>query len=470
MWKSSTYNGFERDRFILSYEKIVLLIVVATSFVTPFMGSALNIAIPSIGREFSASATVLSWVPTSYILATATFLLPVGRYADINGRRTVYTTGILLFSAATLLCGMAQSIFWLILLRVVQGIGASFIFSTGIAIVAAAYPAEHRGKALGFTTASTYIGLSAGPVLGGFISYHFGWRSIFLLSAILGFLTFFGAYHFLKKETAASAGEPFDIVGCLFYMCGLVATLYGFAFLTDGLMARVLLTAGVFLLMAFLGYERRQTHPLLDMHLFLDNVTFTFSNLAAMINYSATFAIGFLASLHLQVVMDFDSRTAGWVMLSQPLLMALFSPFAGRLSDRVEPRIVASGGMALTTLGLFLFMFVSRHTTLPVIMGDLALIGLGFAFFSSPNNNAIMGSVGKDKYGIAASALATMRMTGQAVSMSIVALTLAMYGGREAMGANSVDMVLKSTQTALSIFTVLSAAGIFFSLKRGRIR
>ncbi|HWR28920.1 MAG TPA: MFS transporter [Negativicutes bacterium] len=454
----------------MAYEKIVLLIVIATSFVTPFMGSALNIAIPAIGREFSSSATMLSWVATSYILATATCLLPAGRFADINGRRAVYTAGILLFTIATLLCGIVESVAWLIFMRAIQGIGASFIFSTGMAILAAAYPPESRGKALGYSTASTYIGLSAGPVLGGVISFHFGWRIIFFLSAILGFLVFFMAYRFLRKETAAAAGERFDTVGCLLYMSGLVATLYGFAFLMDGMAPRVLLAAGAILLTGFVRYEIRKDHPLLEIHLFTENVTFAFSNLAAMINYSATFAIGFLASLHLQVVMGLDARVAGWVMLSQPLIMALFSPFAGRLSDKVEPRIVSSIGMALTTLGLLMFAFVTQQTTLPVIIAEMALIGLGFAFFSSPNNNAIMGSVGKEKYGVASSSLATMRMSGQAVSMSIVALIMAMNGGQEAMGAQSVDMVLASTRSALVIFTVLSVAGIFFSLKRGRVR
>ena len=454
----------------MAYEKIVLLIVTATSFVTPFMGSALNIAIPAIGREFSSSATLMSWVATSYILATATCLLPAGRFADINGRIVIYTTGLFLFSTATLLCGLVDSIGGLIFMRAVQGVGASFIFSTGMAILAAVYPPESRGKALGVSTAATYVGLSAGPVLGGIISFHFGWRTIFFVSTVLGFLVFFMACKFLRKEAAAAAGERFDTIGCLLYMSGLVATLYGFSFLLDGLAPRLLLVSGLALLVGFIRYERRKDFPLLETHLFTDNVTFAFSNLAAMINYSATFAIGFLASLHLQFVMGLDARVAGWVMLSQPLLMALFSPFAGRLSDRIEPRIVSSAGMALTTVGLFLFIFVGRDTTLPVIMVDLALIGLGFAFFSSPNNNAIMGSVGKEKYGIAASSLATMRMSGQAVSMSIVALIMAMYGGKEAMGAQSVEMVLASTRSALIIFTTLSMAGIFFSLKRGTIR
>ena len=453
----------------MTYEKTVLLIVTATSFVTPFMASSLNIAIPSIGREFAVSPTVLSWVATAYILATATCLLPAGRFADLKGRSRIYTAGIFLFSTATLLCGVASSAAWLIFLRMLQGIGAAFIFSTGMAILAAAYPPESRGRALGYSTASTYVGLSAGPVLGGLISFHFGWRIIFGLSAFLGFLVFFLAYRFLRRETGNS-GEQFDTVGCCLYMAGLVSSLYGFSFLLDGWMPRALLAAGIALLILFFRYENRRIHPLLDIHLFTDNVTFAFSNLAAMINYSATFAIGFLASLHLQVVMGLDARAAGWVMLSQPALMAIFSPFAGRLSDRVEPRIVASSGMAMTTIGLFFYIFVTRTTTLPVIIAELSLIGLGFAIFSSPNNNAIMGSVGKEKYGTAASSLATMRMVGQAISMSIVALIMAMNGGRQAIGADSVSMLLASTRYVLIAFTALSMAGIYFSLKRGRIR
>ncbi len=451
------------------YEKTVLLIVTATSFVTPFMASSLNIAIPSIGREFSVSPTVLSWVATAYILATATCLLPAGRIADIKGRSRIYTAGIFLFSTATLLCGVASSAAWLIFLRMIQGIGAAFIFSTGMAILAAAYPPERRGRALGYSTASTYVGLSAGPVLGGLISFHYGWRIIFGLSAFLGFLVFFVAYRFLQREECAG-DERFDTVGCWLYMTGLVSSLYGFSFLLEGWVPRLMLLAGIVLLIVFFRVETRQTHPLLDIRLFTDNVTFAFSNLAAMINYSATFAIGFLASLHLQVVMEMDARAAGLVMLSQPALMAVFSPFAGRLSDRIEPRIVASAGMAMTTIGLFFFIFVTRTTTLPVLVLELALIGLGFAFFSSPNNNAIMGSVGKEKYGTAASSLATMRMVGQAVSMSIVALIMAMNGGRQAIGADSVAMLLASTRNVLIVFTVLSMAGIYFSLKRGRIR
>jgi MFS family permease len=277
------------------------------------------------------------------------------------------------------------------------------------------------------------------------------------------------AYRFLRREEAGSAGERFDSRGSLLYMSGMVASLYGFAHLLDGAVPRIILSAGLLLLSWFIWYETGRESPLLEISLFTGNLTFAFSNIAAMINYSATFAVGFLASLYLQVVLGLDSRAAGWILLSQPFLMAMLSPFAGRLSDRMEPRIVASAGMAITAAGLLMFLFVSRTTPLPLVIAELAIIGLGFAFFSSPNNNAILGSVGKEKYGVAASSLATMRMTGQAVSMSVVALVMAFNGGQEALGGRSAEMVLASTHGAMAIFTVLSVAGIFFSLKRGRL-
>ena len=453
----------------MAYEKIVLIVVMGTSFVTPFMGSAMNIAIPAIGQEFHSNAIDLSWIVSSYILATVACLLPVGRFADLRGRSRIYFTGISIFSVATLGCAMADNLAWLIGCRVLQGMGASCIFSTGIAILAAVFPPERRGQALGFSTASTYVGLSAGPVLGGLISFYLGWRSIFWISALLGFVMFLLAYRYLRREQGSAAGESFDRVGCFLYMSGLVASLQGFAFLTGGAGPALLLCVGLILLAGFAAYERRQEYPLLEVRLFTENLTFAFSNLAAMINYCATFAVGFLASLYLQVVLDLDARSAGLVMLSQPLLMAVFSPFAGHLSDRMEPRIVASGGMALTALGLLLFAFVDADTSLSWVIADLSLMGLGFAFFSSPNNNAIMGAVGREKYGVAASALSTMRMAGQAVSISTVALIMSWHGGQSAMG-QSAPMVLQSMRSALGLFTVLSMLGIVFSLKRGRVR
>jgi MFS family permease len=245
--------------------------------------------------------------------------------------------------------------------------------------------------------------------------------------------------------------------------------MYGMSSVASHTWEIYVLAAGVLILGLFVKYELGVTYPVLNMRLFTGNATFAFSNLAALINYSATFAVGFLLSLHLQVVLGFNSQTAGLVLLSQPILMALLSPYAGRLSDRVEPRVVSSLGMALTTAGLLVFCFLNKGLPLWLIVLDLAVLGTGFALFSSPNSNAVMGSVEKRFYGVASSTLGTMRLVGQAVSMAIVTLVVTLFIGNVELGSANPEMLVRGARTAFIIFTVLCFMGIFASLKRGNV-
>ena len=411
-----------------SIKKYALITSVVASFLTPFMGSAVNLAIPSIGRSLEGGAVMLSWVVSSFLLATAALLLPLGRLADIHGRKKLFVLGILIFSVFSFLCGFAWSLLSLIVLRLFQAVGGALIFGTSIAILTSIYPPQERGRVLGINVASVYIGLSVGPVLGGILNHQLGWQSIFFFSAFLGLVTFIFAAIKLKGEWADARGEYFDLPGSVTYMAGIAATLFGFSMISVSF-AKYVFGAGIVLLGIFIWRQARIEQPLMDVRLFRSNVAFAFSNLAALINYSATFALGFLLSLYLQIVRGFDSEMAGLILLSQPVLMAALSPLAGRLSDRIEPRIVSSWGMALTSLGLFAFVFIGKGMSVREIVLCLILIGVGFALFSSPNTNAIMGSVEKKFYGVASSTLATMRLLGQAVSMAIATLLIHLYLG-----------------------------------------
>jgi MFS family permease len=213
--------------------------------------------------------------------------------------------------------------------------------------------------------------------------------------------------------------------------------------------------------------ESKTSFPLINIRLFLRNTVFAFSNLAAMINYSATFAIGFLVSLYLQLVRGYPPHTAGFILLAQPIIMALFSSFAGSLSDRIEPRFVASFGMLLNALGLFIFVFIGSSTPVWIIVANLALIGFGFALFSSPNTNAIMGSVDERFYGIASSTVSTMRMMGMATSMAVVTLVMAIFAGDAGLDAIDPLLLLKSFKIAFAVFAVLCVSGVFASFARG---
>lgn len=451
-------------------KKYTLLVAMGASFLTPFMGSAINLAVPSIGRDFNSSAILLSWVVTSYLLSSAAFLVPFGRLADIVGRKKIFLAGVAAFSLFSLLCGLARSIESLIIFRILQGVGSAMIFGTGMAILTSVFPPQERGRVLGLNVAVVYTGLSLGPVLGGWMNHNLGWQSIFYFNALVGILILFFTVSRLAGEWAGARGESFDFTGAVLYSAGLVMFMYGISSIATSAWAGYFLAAGLAVMAGFVRYEIRVAQPVLNMRLFTGNATFAFSNLAALINYSATFAVGFLLSLHLQVVMGYNSQIAGLILLAQPVIMALLSPFAGRLSDRVEPRVVSSWGMALTTMGLLVFCFISSSTPIWLVMGNLGLLGTGFALFSSPNSNAVMGSVEKRFYGVASSALGTMRLTGQAVSMAIVTLIIAFFVGNVKLGPEYSELLIRSSRTAFIVFTVLCFAGIFASLARGNVR
>ncbi|MEQ8201962.1 MAG: MFS transporter [Syntrophomonadaceae bacterium] len=451
----------------LNQERVTLLVVTGTAFLVPFIGSAINLALPLLGEEYHSSALLLGWVVTGYLLASAALLLPFGRLADIIGRRKVFLTGLCLFTLVSFLCSLATSMEMLVTLRLLQGITSAMIFSTSTAILTSVYPPARMGKALGMSVASTYTGLSLGPVLGGWMNHNLGWRSIFYFIVIISLAVTIFTAGWLKGEWRGAEGERYDLAGTLLYVVGLAAFLYGVSSLSSSPWAWYATGLGALCLGIFVWFELGQEHPLIRIKLFVENITFAFANLAAMINYSATFGLGFLLSIYLQVIMGYSSQTAGLILLSQPLMMALLSPLAGSLSDRIEPRKVATTGMLLSTMGIFIFLFLNRQTSIYLLIPNLALIGLGFALFSSPNTNAVMSSVPPRLYGIASSTLGTMRMVGQAVSMAIVTLIMAAYLGQARLSQVDPAVLMSAIHTAFMIFFVFCCLGVLASLARG---
>jgi EmrB/QacA subfamily drug resistance transporter len=433
------------------------------------MGSSIAIALPSIGGELAMDAILLGWVATAYLLAAAMFLVPLGRIADIYGRKRIFTYGMITYTAASLLSAISTSAAMLISFRVLQGIGGAMIFSTGVAILTSVFPPEERGRVLGINVAAVYAGLSLGPFVGGLLTQYLGWRSIFWANVPLGLLIIALIFWKLKGEWAEAKGEKFDIAGSIIYSLMLIAIMYGFTMLPE-LPGAGLILAGGLGIVAFVKWETKVKSPVLDVRLFRNNTVFALSNLAAFINYSATFAVSFLLSLYLQYIKGLTPQIAGLVLVAAPVVQAIFSPFAGRLSDKIEPRIVASLGMGLTVIGLIFFIFLGNTTSLWFIIAGLIILGFGFALFSSPNTNAVMSSVEKRSYGVASATLATMRQIGMMFSMGMVMLIFAIYLGRVQITPEYYAPFLSSLNTAFIIFTVLCFGGIFASLARGKVR
>jgi EmrB/QacA subfamily drug resistance transporter len=450
-------------------KRSALLVTTLGAFLSPFAISSVNIALPSIGRQFQMDAILLSWVTTAYLLASAVFLVPFGKIADIYGRKRIFTYGIVTFTLASVALAISNSAIMLVCFRILQGIGAAGIYCVGAAILTSVFPLRELGKVLGINVTSVYLGHSLGPFLGGFLTQYYGWRSIFLLNIFLGLVIIVLIFTNLKGEWQEAKGEKFDLIGSITFSLSLLLIMYGFSQLSTMTGVWLILMGGLGIL-AFIKWEAKVKAAVLDISLFRNNRAFVFSNLTALINYSATFAITFLLSLYLQYMRKLTPKEAGFILVFQPIVQAIFSPFSGKLSDKMEPQKVASIGMALTVAGLFLLTLLNEGTSLTFIVASLILLGLGFALFSSPNTNAVMSSVEKRFYGVASGTLGTMRAIGMIFSMGITILIFSRYIGKVQITAEYYPVFLRCIKLTFAFFGVLCIGGILASLARGKVR
>jgi len=446
-------------------KRSVLIVTSFAAFLTPFLGSAINLALPAIAKDFNTTAIELGWIASSFILSCVIFLLPFGRLADIVGRKKIFTYGISLFTLSTFLIIFSWNIESLIIFRIFQGISAALIFGTSLAILTSVFGPGERGRAMGINITAVYTGLSGGPVIGGLLTQHFGWRSVFGFLVPIGLVSIYLIIKKMKSEWIEAKGEEFDWKGSIIYGISMASAMYGFSRLPTSA-GWIFLGSGIALGFIFLLFEKRIDNPVFDIRLILRNRVFAFSGLAALIHYSATSATGFFISLYLQYLKGLDARSAGFIMISQPVMMALLSPIAGKLSDKYNPGIIASAGMGLTASGLIMLCFVTTTTPLYMITGLLIVMGIGFGLFSSPNSNAIMSSVEKKHLGVASGVVGTMRMAGQMLSMGIAMMLLAVYLGQVAITPATYPGLISGMRTGFIIFSLLCILGIFASLAR----
>ena len=449
-----------------SSRSAILFAVCMAHFMMPFMMSAVGVSLPVMGRDLQASALQLGLVETTYVLSASIFLLAMGRFGDIHGRRRIFQIGLLLFALIGGLISQAWSIEVVIALRFLQGMGGAMVMATTMAMVVSAFPPAERGKALGIAVASVYAGISCGPFVGGYLVAWLGWRSIFYLILPLGLLTFLVTRWKIKDEWADAQGEPFDWTGVALYAPAILFLVLGVANLSRGWWAWLLVLLAHLGLLLFLRHEARTVHPLLNVDLLRHNRVFALSNLAALFNYAATFGVTFFLSLYLQYVKGMGPQQAGTILIVQPLVQAFFSPFCGRLSDRIPAAYVATSGMAFCALGLAVAAGLKADSSLPQVFLLLVFLGLGFALFSSPNVSMIMGSVEARNLGVASGLNATMRTLGMLTSMLIITLIFAALMQGQPVTAATQQAFLASMRLALMIFSGLCVIGIGCSLGR----
>ncbi|OHE23748.1 MAG: hypothetical protein A2Z43_01260 [Syntrophobacterales bacterium RBG_19FT_COMBO_59_10] len=446
-------------------KRLVFVAVSCASFLAPYTGSAINVTLPTIGAELGMNHAMLQYVVSAYVTMNAILLVPFGRLADIYGRRVFFQVGMVIFLAAHLVCAFAPNSWVLIAGRGMGGIAASMFFSNVIAILSSVFDDSERGKVLGINASIVYVGLTVGPFIGGLLTSWWGWRSVFLSVVPLVVIGSTLAWWKLPRDFRRGNSGTVNLSGSAHYMAMLVLFILGLSAM-PGMNGALAVGASVVLGILFFRKDARSASPLIDVFRFRGNRVFLFSNLANFIQYLSAFATIFLVSLFLQndQIKNLSPHAAGIILLAQPLIQALFSPLAGALSDRFEARWIASGGMAVTAAGLLSFSLLPPTAPVYLIVMILVCQGIGFAFFTSPNNNIVMGSVSSNIYGIASGILVTGRVLGMSLSMATTAVVFNVFNSQR----DRPDAFLNSFHTLFAIFFLLSLLGIACSAARGK--
>lgn len=446
------YKELKRDLLILG---------ILVSFLTPFVRSSINLAIPALGNEFDLSALFLSWISTIYLLVNAILYIPFGRIGDIYGRRRIFQYGLIIFTASSFISAFSTSGEMFLFFRVFQAIGNAMIFANLNAMISSAFPVNERGKAFGLTSMSVFVGLILGPILGGVITEIVGWRTLFYVDTIIGIVATYAITRF-KHDWIDAEGEKLDIVGSFLLGISLITILYGFSDFTSKY-SLFLIIGGIIGLSLFYLVEKRVEFPLINLSLFKSK-RFTFGNITAFINYAAFVSVGFILTLYLQYLKGYSPITAGLIVSVQSVMMILVSPFAGRLSDKIDPGSVSTIGMVLTTIGVGLLTLINFENALYLGGVSLIIFGAGIGLFYSSNTKMVMGAVDKKYFGVASATLSDMRSMGQIFGMGIVMILISsILGNAQIMPSNYPELII-SLRFSMVAITVLSAIGIFTSL------
>jgi EmrB/QacA subfamily drug resistance transporter len=441
-------------------QRAVLAVVTTAEFLTTFMASSVMVALRAIDEQWHVSTDVLSWLSLGYILAVAALLMPAGKLADLTGRKRLFVIGMSAFATIAFASAFTPSSASLIAFRLLLGVSTAMLYACITAIVSLAYPPETRGWALGIQVSGVYLGLTAGPLLGGLIVDSLGWRWVFIITGVLGAVNSVLSWWVMRGiEWRESKHARFDLIGSFAWAVGLTAFLIGLSRLPD-VVGGALVAVGVAGIAAFLWWETRASDPILNLDLFRKNRVFGFSNLAIFLSYAGNFAPYYLMSLYLQYNLGLNAWVTGLLLVVAPAVQTPVSPLAGRLADRIRARLLAAVGMAVCVFALGGLAFLGSDTAYWYIVLMLAVLGLGFALFSSPIMHAVMGSVDRRYSGVASATISTMRMTGQNVSMVLAALLLSVFVGRHEIRSTDYPDLLTSVRLTFAILAGLCVLGV----------
>ncbi|MCC6484361.1 MAG: MFS transporter [Armatimonadetes bacterium] len=445
---------------------MILLAIGAGTFMSALDASVVNVVLPVIREVMRTDVASVEWIVTVYLLVLSGVLLSFGRLGDMRGHRNIYLTGFIIFVISSGLCGLSWSVWWLVAFRGVQAVGGAMLFANAPAILTGGFPASERGKALGLQATMTYLGLTVGPALGGFLAHSLGWRSVFYINVPTGSLALWLGWRFIPKDPGAGH-ERFDFTGAALFTSGLVCLLLalnqGHAWGWKSALTLGLVATSAVLLSVFLWWEHIDRQPMLDLSLFRSWL-FSTSTVSAVLQYTTSYVVLFILPFYLIQGCGLDAARAGLVMTAQPLVMAIVAPLSGTLSDRIGTRFPATAGMLALAAGSLMLARVGQATPLTYIALSLALSGLGSGLFTSPNNSALMGAAPANRQGIASGMLATARNTGMACGVGLAgAIFTTLTGPRDLSG----EVVFFASRACFLAAAIVAALGAVVSGVRG---
>lgn len=447
---------------------IILATTSIGSIINPLLNTMVIIAAPFFGNVFNVSARDLGWLSTAFILANAIALIPATWIVDKIGYKKSYLIGSLIVAISCLLTVFASNYPLIIALRAASGLGISFVMITSVALITQIFPSEKRGFAIGLNSMMIYLGLTLGPFLGGIIVETLGWKSIFYLISPLIFTTGILVYILINTEFTNPVKKP-DLWGILFYGIATFCMMFGLATITDTL-SPFIVASGLILFILFIRHEFHHSNPVLHVSLFKQNKRFSRASFAALLNYSASYAVVYMMSLYLQTVGNRSATESGLIILVQALIQVIATPIAGKFADKYDSKYLSTGGMILTTIGLILLANISLNSDVnrSYILIIQILIGLGIAFFTTPNSTDIMNSVPKCEYSTASGIISAVRQYGMLISMAICMSSISIIvGSYEILSEDVYDEFLIAFQYAMYFCAGLSGIGAILSWFRG---
>jgi len=451
-------------------------------FMATLDASIVNISLPKISLSFHVPLSgMVEWIIIAYLIVIASLLLTLGRLLDMVGQKLLWVLGLLIFTTSSALCGAAPSLLLLVIFRALQAVGGAMIMTISPVMIARAFPATERGRALGILALVVAAGTSAGPAVGGLITQAFTWRWIFYINVPIGIIGMAAALRLLTEPMRLSWGQQrFDPIGAFLLSVSISCLMLGLSFGQEAGWRSFtivgLLVMALMLLAAFIIHEKQVTQPIVDFSLFRNRL-FTAAIASSFLAMLSLFAVMFLMPFYLEELRALPVHLAGLLMTAVPLTIGVVAPLSGRLSDRFGSRLLSSSGLAIVCLGLWFLSRLQSASSLFDIVWPLVVTGFGQALFQPPNNNAILSSVPPQRLGIASGFLSTVRVLGQSSSVAISGAIFTSLGGARAgaalgqkwgLAADQLEAVfIHAFHIAMLTCMIIASIGVFTSLMRG---